>query len=44
MIRWLIDENYNVIAPERKLKNYTIWTPDDIVEVLSDEEPIVEWI
>jgi len=44
LIQWLKDENYNILSTERRFKNYVIWTPDDIIEVISEEEPLVEWV
>jgi hypothetical protein len=42
-INWLIDESYNKYS-EEELNHFVIATPDDVVEVISLNEPQVEWL
>jgi hypothetical protein len=43
-IDWIVDESQDSIDKRKQYKNYIICTPNDIVDVISDELPIVEWL
>jgi hypothetical protein len=43
-IAWIITESTGTVDNSKPYFNYIICTPNDIVEVVSDETPIVEWL
>jgi len=43
-INWICFESAETINNKLSHKNYIICTPNDIVEVISNEEPVVEWM
>ena len=43
-INWINVETYDMFEGVRSFKNYIIATPDDILEIITDSEPIAEWI
>jgi hypothetical protein len=42
--KWIETESTGTVDPLVSYNNYIICTPNDIVEVVSDQEPIVEWL
>jgi hypothetical protein len=44
LIEWVNDETYEIFKGTRVFKNHIIATPDDIIEVVSDVSPTVQWV
>ncbi len=43
-INWVATESAGIICDTTQYRNYIIATPNDIVEIISNEEPIIEWL
>lgn len=43
-VQWMLSESYGTLDASTPYINYIICTPNDIVEIVSYEEPIVEWL
>lgn len=43
LIKWFHDETFS-IHTKRNIKHFAIYTPNDCIDVLSDVDPIVEWL
>ena len=41
---WVCDESNGILDDSNLLTNYIFCTPNDIVEVISKEEPVVYWL
>ena len=42
-LRWFHEESYNIVS-NKMITHYSIVTPNDIIDILSEFEPIVEWL
>ena len=43
-INWIVEESIGLIDTPHNYKNYIITTPNDIVDIVSNESPLVEWV
>ncbi|MDB5153422.1 MAG: hypothetical protein JWR54_2173 [Mucilaginibacter sp.] len=43
-LEWVVNESLETMDERKQYKNYIICTPNDIVDVISDELPIVKWV
>jgi hypothetical protein len=43
LIEWFHKESYNMFS-EKEIIHYSIMTPDDVIDILSENQPNVEWV